>query len=531
MTDAARGHTNSEDAAFPRTPLLALAGGISTLLLLTALHPDYGWFLDEMYYLACARHPALGYPDHPPVAPLLLALHHALFGDALLGVRIWPALCGLGTMLLAARVAWRLGGSLASQILAAICIAGAPILLAVFSIYSSNCFDVFFWTLALTALIELGHTGDRRLWWVVGAAIGLGLESKHTIAILGVAIAGGTLLSSARTQLLGRDVWIGVGIALALFLPNLWWQVDHDWMSLELYASADRDSNIESSVLEVLDGQIGGFNPATVPIWSAGLYLLLFSTRGRQHRQVGWTAAILFAVLLLGGRSRPDRIMGVYPVLFAAGAVQFEAVYARRGLGWLRVSLPAAVAVIGLAAAPLVVPILPVELAARMTEATGEDGEIHREVGRARLLLPLAHRQGNEEITSAAVRAWRSLEKEERENLLILAEGYAPASAIELNGPSELPDVYSPHQSYFLWGPPPVDPDRVIAVGFEPEQLAPYFARVEVLERAPCAFCMGWRQDMPVAIASEPRTSLRESWTALRHFGYSARKRYLTARD
>ena len=79
----------------------------------------------------------------------------------------------------------------------------------------------------------------------------------------------------------------------------------------------------------------------------------------------------------------------------------------------------------------------------------------------------------------------------------------------------------------YFWGPPSFDPEFVIAVGFEPEQLAPLFERVDVVARVPCRYCMGWRQNVPIAIAGAPRRSLREVWPELRHYGYSLRKVFL----
>jgi hypothetical protein len=43
----------------------------------------YGWFADELYFLACADRPALGYVDHPPLATLLLAVFRTVFDDNL----------------------------------------------------------------------------------------------------------------------------------------------------------------------------------------------------------------------------------------------------------------------------------------------------------------------------------------------------------------------------------------------------------------------------------------------------------------
>ena len=45
------------------------------LLLLPSLSPHYGFYSDELYYLACARRPAFGYVDHPPLFVWLLGAY------------------------------------------------------------------------------------------------------------------------------------------------------------------------------------------------------------------------------------------------------------------------------------------------------------------------------------------------------------------------------------------------------------------------------------------------------------------------
>ena len=59
--------------------LCALGGAYALALYATSFQPDYGYFLDEFYYLACARHLAWGYPDHPALYPALLRLNVGAF--------------------------------------------------------------------------------------------------------------------------------------------------------------------------------------------------------------------------------------------------------------------------------------------------------------------------------------------------------------------------------------------------------------------------------------------------------------------
>jgi hypothetical protein len=42
------------------------------LALHLAFLTPYGWFRDELYYIACSEHLAWGYVDHPPLSVALL---------------------------------------------------------------------------------------------------------------------------------------------------------------------------------------------------------------------------------------------------------------------------------------------------------------------------------------------------------------------------------------------------------------------------------------------------------------------------
>ncbi len=516
---------------FPATLALGVALVFAALLWLTAFHGGYGYFIDELYYIACARHLAFGYVDHPPLAPALLALSRTILGDGLPALRLLPALCGGATTWLTMRIAWRLGASPPYQALAALCVMRAVMFYGLFSIFTTNCFEILFWTCALGALVELSATRNQRVWWWVGLFVGLAVLSKHTSVLLAGAIGMATLVSPSRRDLLGRDPWIGVAILLLLVAPNLLWEQANDWISLEFYASGTREGNVPTARLEVLAEQIGTFNAAAFPVWVAGFYFLLRSERGRPYRLVGWTCALLFAALLAAGLSRPDRVMGIYPTLFAAGASQLEPLFARPALRWLRVTLPVLVVLMGAVTLPVVLPLLSPEAAARYTAALGEENEIQREVGSAKLLLPLAHRMGSRELVEMISRVVAELTPQERRSAVFLTEGYPSAGAIELFGGGQLPPVYSPHNNYYIWGRPPDGAEPVIAIGFEPEQLAPWFEDVVVVARNPCEFCMGWRQNMPIAIARRPRRSLREGWPELRRLGPTIRKHYLLEKE
>src|SRR2546429_4310120 len=92
--------------------LSALTFGFSALALLVHLLTNrrYGYFRDELYYMACGQHLAFGYVDQPPLSILLSRLSRTLFGDSLFAIRFFPALAGAGIVALTGAIAREMGG-------------------------------------------------------------------------------------------------------------------------------------------------------------------------------------------------------------------------------------------------------------------------------------------------------------------------------------------------------------------------------------------------------------------------------------
>src|SRR5258707_8408704 len=132
--------------------LWLLAGG--TLILHLTCLTQYGWFRDELYYVACSHHMAWGYVDQPPMIALVAWIARHLFGETLFGIRIVSAISGAAIVLLTGLLARRLGAQRFGQNLAALCSIIAPMYLAAGHFLSMNVFEPLIWmSMAYVAIV------------------------------------------------------------------------------------------------------------------------------------------------------------------------------------------------------------------------------------------------------------------------------------------------------------------------------------------------------------------------------------------
>jgi hypothetical protein len=360
------------------------------------------------------------------------------------------------------------------------------------------------------------RTGDTRLWLLVGLTLGLGFEAKHTIATLVVGLGAGLVLTRARALLWNRWALSGAALAAALALPNVLWQMLNGFPSLEFYRNAATLKNLPSPPLVTVTEQLRFMGLLTSPVWLTAIAWFLFTRDGGRWRPLALAYVILLALLVLSEQSRPDRLLGIYPVLIAAGLAAIE-----RRLRSTTARTAIAVALVAgcVPALPIVVGVLPPATLAPYVEwlgirTSGERGKT------SPIPQLLADRTGWEDFVEQVAEVYRSLPPEDRARALVYAPSYGHAGAIDVLGRREgLPRAIAGQNTYWHWSEREgVDSDVVIAVDANPEHLSSLFREVTAVGTTRCVYCMSWRNGRTIHLARGSIKPLSSMWPRARHY-------------
>jgi hypothetical protein len=432
-------------------PAWCVAAAVCIAHILTA--PYYGYFRDELYFIACSDHLAAGYVDFAPLAAWILKLNRVLFGDSLYALRLLPAIAHGGTVVLTGMIAREFGGKRSAILLSSIAMALAPVMLGNATRYSMNCFEPLFWMSAIYLLLRVVNGASPKLLIGLGVACGLGIENKHSTLFFIAALLLALMLSPERRLFATRWFWAAVAIAFALALPNLIWQIRHGYPTyVDLHNVRAMHKNVELPPIPFIVQQIMMLNPLLALLWVPGIGFLLFERDGRKYRVAGYTFVVFFFELLLM-KGKDYYVAPIYPIVFAAGAVLWEMLTEERWRG-VRRALVTATTVAGLISLPIVLPVLsPAKAAAycRALGATQAKTEVNMQ---SALPQHFADEFGWPELVEKTAQFYHSLPPEEQAKTAILGGSYGDAGAIDFFGPRYgLPKSISAHQNYWYWGP------------------------------------------------------------------------------
>jgi hypothetical protein len=434
--------------------LVGIAAAIAAIHLLT--NSRYGFHRDELQTLSDALHMDWGFVAYPPFTPFVERISMGVFGTSLAGLRLASVMAQALVIFFSGLMARELGGGRLAQIGTALAVALSPLALFEGTEFQYTTFDYLWWVLIAYFVIRLLRTENPRWWLAIGAAAGVGLETKYTMTFLLGGVVAGVLFTRARRFLLSGWLWAGAGVALAIFLPNLIWQVRHGFISLHFL------QHIHAR--DVGEGRANGFfsdqfcicaNPFAAPLWIAGLLCFL---RGRRYRMLAWMYLVPLA-LFIAGKGRGYYLGAAYPMLISMGAVAGE-----RWLGSLRriwARTLEAVFFAGLAGYALFVGAIVLPLAAHgplMKFALENNGDLREEIGWDELAR-----------TVAGIRD--SLPPERRANVGVIAGNYGEQGAMEILGRAySLPHPIGMNNSSWLRGYPTPPPSTLIVLGFSEKQ-------------------------------------------------------------
>lgn len=422
-----------------------------------ATNGAYGFHRDELQTLDDARHLDWGFVVYPPITPLIAHLELSLFGTSLVGFRVFSAIAVSLIMVLAGLMAKELGGKRHAQLLAAVAAGISPISLIQGAVFQYVSFD-YLWGVAVTyLLVRLLRLDDARWWVPIGAVIGLGMETRYTMGILAVGLAIAGLLTPARRFFRSGWLWAGVSVSILVFLPNLIWQMQHHFISLDFLSYL--------RARDLRQGRYNGFllqqlwiclNLITVPLALMGLWFYFFRHEGRRYRLLGWTFAITFALFTLAN-SRAYYTAPLYPMLIAGGSVLLANLSSSLRPVWLRLIYGAqwtAIVAGGIVFALLVTPIAPI--GSRVWQITSKLHDQFRE------------EIGWPDLASSVADVYRSLSAKEQERTGILSGNYGETGTLNLYGPAlGLPHAMGLNNSFWYRGYDPRLPETVIVTGFD----------------------------------------------------------------
>ena len=506
-------HSVPPHEAPPAQPVawkLLLIPAAVQLLLHVFTNGRYGIFRDEYYYLACAARPAWGYVDQPPFSIWVLTAWKAVFGDSIHSIRVLPALCGSGLIVLTGAVAAQMGGGRWAQILAGTASGIGAAGLVICGFYSMNCYDFLFWTGAYYLLIRIARTGDGRLWPWLGLLLGLGLFNKVGLLVMGVALVIGLAATKHRRQFLDKRLYLAGAIALVFLVPYVLWNLANDWPTLEFIENAKRYKISATSPTGFLSENILEANPLTVPLWLGGLLWLFIAKRARRFRLVAIMFVVTWVVLVLQ-KSKPYYFASSMPVMMAAGGAAWEQWTSGRRWRWGRWAMMFTLVAGLVVFLPLALPVLSpagVDAYQKRLGIVPNTGEVGHT---AALPQYFSDRLGWEELARVVSQVYTGLPEEERAQCVAWGRNYGHAGALEYwSRKYDMPPVYSTHNNYWMWGPPPETPAAVIIVRGDRESLEEIFD--EVIEAGVAETPFAQESHMTIWLCRGMRISIAELW-------------------
>ena len=498
-----------------RIPLIA---AIAAFGLHLVGNPHYGYFRDELYLIICGRHPAWGYVDQPPVTPLLSAATQ-VFGHSLLLLRAVPAFFAAAAVYVTCLLAEEMGGGVFSQVVGALVVFFAPVLMNFGMKVSPDAPGLWLWPLAALYILRIAKGADPRWWLAVGITVGACLESKYSVVFFFAALLLGLLLAPERRILLTRWFVLGCAVSGLIALPNFLWQAHYGFPMWQMLRNATHGKNIIVGPMQYVFQQLLITNVFLSLVWLVGLGWLLWNARLR-FLAYAYVILIGFMIVLHGKHYYPA---DVYPYLMAAGGVAIETWTRERRT--LRPAIVAGVIGLGLIFVPFALPILPEQPMVSYQNWLFATLHISRQsvatehARRSTLPEDWADMHGWPELAATVANVYQSLPPEERAQAAIVAGNYGEAAAIDFFGRRDgLPPALSRHNQYFLWGTHGYSGNVIIDVGGDCGAREHLFASAERAATFTAPWVISFEENQPIMVCRGIREPLAQLWPSLKAY-------------
>jgi hypothetical protein len=299
-------------------------------------------------------------------------------------------------------------------------------------------------------------------------------------------------------------IYAGAVLAVALWTPYLLWQAHHSWPELTIAKSiANGQSGTSVPRPAFLPNEILMVGFFFTPMYIAGVGRLLRNPMYRWCRSLG-VAWIVMNVVFIAQAGKPYYLAPIFPVVFAAGAPWFLEWSERKPSRRTAPQWAVGLSMVGFL---ITLPIVPLA-ALHDTPIVAANYDAGETVGWPSFVHEIAD-------------VYDSVPSGQRTQTVILGSNYGETGAVDRYGPGlGLPTAYGVSNATWLWGPPPATMTEVEAIGFDRDQLTPYFSSVRLATKLNNHVHVDDdEQSAPVWICSGMQSSWTTIWPKLKDYG------------
>jgi len=436
---------------------------------------------DAFLYSALGDHLAWGFHSVPPAIGVFANISRFLFGDTTFALRFLPAVIGSCSILLIGLMVKEMGGNRFAQFIACLAFLTAPSFLRSNSLFQPVSFNQFYWLIISFLIFRLIRTNKHQYWLWIGFVSGLAFLNKYSVVFFLIAFVISIFISPLRKWMKTIYPYLGAGIALIIALPNIIWQIRHDWpVIMHMQELAEHQLVHVRKDLFLLEQVL--MNLPAVFIWIPGLLFILFHKSTKEYRIFGFIyVLVLIQLLILSGKHYYT--LGLYSTLFAFGGYAIV-IWCKNKLALIRYLVIGLNVVIAVAFLPISLPILKPVAFIEYSKKIGmeksqrwEDGEYHD------MPQDYADMIGWNELTEIVHSAYLELTPDEQKRCALFANNYGEAGSVNFLGDKYgLPEVICYNDSYLFWAPDSISADFLIKIG-DDDNLTNLYHDVQVYGR------------------------------------------------
>jgi len=477
---------------------------IIKLLLHLLTNTSYELQRDAFMYIDLGNHLAWGFHSVPPSIAIFANISRFLFVDTTFAIRFFPAIVGMISIILIGILVREAGGGKWAQFFACLAFLAAPAFLRSNTLFQPVSFNQFYWLLLVFLLFRLIRTQKPFYWYLIGTVAGLAFLNKYSVVfyLLGIIVA--VLMTPLRAWLRKPQPYIAMAIAGLIVLPNLIWQINHNWPVINHMQELAETQLVHVRLDIFLTEQILMFLPVFFT-WILGLVYVAFLKDGRPYRAFAWIYLVVVLLLIIL-RGKPYYTIGLYSSLFVFGGLFIEQYLVRR-IRFLKYVLIIFILSVTIVALPISLPILKPEAFIQFYKSMGmekfhrwEDGEYYD------LPQDYADMIGWEELSRMVGETYQNLTHEQQAKCVILANNYGEAGSVNFYGTKyNLPAVISYNDSYIFWAPESINGEYLIKIG-DSDNLEELFHQVDIVGRISTPYAR--QEGTPVYFCAEPKTDV-----------------------